>query len=129
VFILEGLKVLCFDTLLQVFILKVDSGIAGALAEFFALRIPLQVICLGNVGGKGVRWLAGYFMGYYTIWLAPVKRYFGFILGIAGEDSHVLVALIKREIQNPPYKPRLRHPACGTRHNDDTILRISHLPG
>ncbi len=31
-FILKGLKVLCFDTLLQVFILKVDS-VAG-LAEF-----------------------------------------------------------------------------------------------
>ena len=30
----------------------------------------------GNVGGKGVRRLAGYFMGYYTIWLAPVKRFF-----------------------------------------------------
>src|SRR5216684_6787649 len=72
----EPLKVLCFDTLSQVFILKVDSGIAGALAEFFAFRILLQVIFPGNVGGKGVRWLAGYFMGYYTIWLAPVKRIF-----------------------------------------------------
>jgi hypothetical protein len=76
VFILEVLKVLCFDTLLQVFILKVDSGIAGALAEFLELRILLQAIFSENVGGKGVRWLAGYFMGYYTIWLAPVKRYF-----------------------------------------------------
>ena len=75
-FILEGLKVLCFDTLLQVFILKVDSGIAGALAKFFELRILLQAVFSGNVGRKGVRWLAGYFMGYYTIWLAPVKRYF-----------------------------------------------------
>jgi hypothetical protein len=83
VFILEGLKVLCFDTLLQVFILKVDSGLAGALAEFFALRILLQVIFPGNVGGKGVRWLAGYFIGYYTIWLAPVKKFFGPVLGIA----------------------------------------------
>ena len=75
-FILEVLKVLCFDTLLQVFILKVDSGLAGALAEFCALRILLDVIFLGNAGRKGVRWLAGYCMGYYTIWLAPVKRYF-----------------------------------------------------
>jgi hypothetical protein len=57
VFILKGLKVLCFDTLLQVFILKVDSAIAGALAEIFALSIVLQTIFLGNVGGKGVRWL------------------------------------------------------------------------
>jgi hypothetical protein len=75
VFILKGLKVLCFDTLLQVFILKVDSGLAGGSAEFFAIRILLQVIFPGNVGGKGVRWLAGYFIGYYTIWLAPVKSF------------------------------------------------------
>ena len=75
-FILEGLKVLCFDTLLQVFILKADSGLAGVLGEFFALRTLLQVIFPGNVGGKGVRWLAGYCMGYYTIWLALVKRIF-----------------------------------------------------
>jgi len=76
VFILEVLKVLCFDTLSQVFILKVDSGLAGALAEFFELRMLLQAVFPGNVGGKGVRWLARYFMGYYTIWLAPVKEYF-----------------------------------------------------
>ena len=75
-FILKVLKVLCFDTLSQVFILKVDSGLAGALAEFFALRIVLQVIFPGNVGRKGVRRLSRYFMGYYTIWLAPVKEYF-----------------------------------------------------
>src|SRR6202035_3363207 len=49
---------------------------AGALAEFFALAMVLQTILLGNVGRKGVRWLAGYFMGYYTIWLALVKKYF-----------------------------------------------------
>jgi hypothetical protein len=59
-----------------VFILKVDSGLAGALAEFFAVRTLLEVIFPGNVGRKGVRWLPGYFMGYYTIWLAPVKNYF-----------------------------------------------------
>ena len=58
------------------FILKVDSGMAGALAEFFALRILLDAISAGNVGGKGVRWQAGYFMGYYTIWLFAVKRIF-----------------------------------------------------
>jgi hypothetical protein len=49
---------------------------AGALAEFFALAIILQAIFLGNVEGKGVRRLAGYFMGYYTIWLVLVKRIF-----------------------------------------------------
>jgi hypothetical protein len=76
VFILKGLKVLCFDTLLQVFILKVDSGMAGALAQFFASSTLLQAIFLGNVGGKGVRRLAGYVMGYYTIWLALVKGIF-----------------------------------------------------
>jgi hypothetical protein len=111
VFILKGLKVLCFDTLLQVFILKVDSGLAGALAEFFALRILLQVIFPGNVGGKGVRWLAGYFMGYYTIWLAPVKKYFVPVLGIEKVNDKVLSG-IEQQIQNPqPYNPRLRHPA------------------
>jgi hypothetical protein len=67
VFILEGVKVLCFDTLLQVFILKVDSGAAGVLGEFFALAIVLRRIFLGSEGGKGVRRLAGYFTGYYTI--------------------------------------------------------------
>jgi len=45
--------------------------------EFFASWILLQLLFLGeNVGGKGVRWLAGYFMGYYTIWLALVKTIF-----------------------------------------------------
>jgi hypothetical protein len=76
VFIVQVLKVLCFDTLLQVFILKVDSGRAGGLAEFFAPSILFRAIFLGNVGRKGVRWLVEYFMGYYTIWLAPVKRNF-----------------------------------------------------
>ena len=75
-FIVQVLKVFCFDTLLQVFILKVDSGMVGALPEFFALAIVLQAIFLGNAGGKGVRWLVGYFMGYYTIWLVLVKRFF-----------------------------------------------------
>jgi hypothetical protein len=59
-----------------VFILKVDSGMAGALAEFFGLSILLRAVFRGNVGRKGVRRLAGYFMGYYTIWLALVKRIF-----------------------------------------------------
>ncbi len=57
------------------FILKVDRGLAGALAEFFGLRILLEVIFPKNVGGKGVRWLAGYSMGYHTIWLVPVKSF------------------------------------------------------
>jgi hypothetical protein len=75
VFILKIVKVLCFDTLLQVFILKVDSEIAGALAEFFAFSILLQAGFPGNAAGKGVRRLTEYFMGYYTIWLAPVKDF------------------------------------------------------
>jgi hypothetical protein len=93
VFILKRLKVLCFDTLLQVFILKVDSGIVGALAEFFALRFLLEVIFPGNAGGKGVRWLVGYFIGYYTIWLASVKKYFvpfwEWRKGAAAHQAHV----------------------------------------
>ena len=46
---------------------------AGSLAEFLALRLFLRVIFPGNVGEKGVRWPVGYFIGYYTIWLAFVK--------------------------------------------------------
>ena len=76
VFILKVLKVLCFDTLLQVFILKVDSGMEGALAQFLAAAILLRMVFLGNVGGKGVSGAGEYFMGYYTIWLAPVKSFF-----------------------------------------------------
>ena len=83
-FILEGLKVLCFDTLLQVFILKVDSEIAGALAEFFGFSILMQAVFPGNDGGKGVSAVAGYFMGYYTIWLALVKTNFCPVLGLRG---------------------------------------------
>jgi hypothetical protein len=32
-------------------------------------------IFLENVGGKGVRRLVEYFMGYYTMWLAPVMSF------------------------------------------------------
>ena len=88
-FILKGLKVLCFDTLSQVFILKVDSGLAsglaGALVKFFAHRILLKMTFRGNVERKGVSGAGGYFMGYYTIWLAPVKGVFLFRLGIREE--------------------------------------------
>jgi hypothetical protein len=103
VFILKILKVLCFDTLLQVFILKVDSGIAGGLAEFFAFRILLEVIFPGNVGGKGVRWLAEYFMGYYTIWLAPVKKFFCPVLGIAKNGGVVTNCIPARKRPVCPY--------------------------
>jgi len=71
--------------LLQVLILKGDSGIAGALAQFFGLSIFLQTIFPGNVEGKGVRRLAGYVMGYYTIWLARVKKFLCSVLGICKE--------------------------------------------
>ena len=74
-FILKGLKVLCFDTLLQVLILKVDSGTMGALATNRAGAINLETIFLANVGRKGVRRPGEYFIGYYTIWLALVKRF------------------------------------------------------
>jgi hypothetical protein len=52
VFIVQVLKVLCFDTDLQVFILKVDSWFAGALAEFVALLIFLPVGFAVSVEGK-----------------------------------------------------------------------------
>jgi hypothetical protein len=35
----------------------------------------LQAIFPDNVGGKGVRRLVGYFMGYYTIWVSSVKSF------------------------------------------------------
>ena len=54
-FILKVLKVICFDTLLQVFILKVDSGMTGALAQRLVGGIKLPTVSLGNEGGKGVR--------------------------------------------------------------------------
>jgi hypothetical protein len=116
VFILEVLKVLCFDTLLQVFILKVDSGMAGALAEFFAVAMVLQTIFLGNVGGKGVRWLAGYFMGYYTIWLVVVKRIFVpfWELGMRRADCSIQEnskpAALKPKAAAPGHTVTLRRP-------------------
>ena len=73
-FIVQVLKVLCFDTLLQVLILKVDRRTVDACAEIFAASLVLRADFLGNAAGKGVRRLVGYCMGYYTIWLAPVKR-------------------------------------------------------
>jgi hypothetical protein len=103
VFILEGLKVLCFDTLLQVFILKVDSGLAGGVAEFFAIRIFLQVIVPGNVGGKGVRWLAGYFMGYYTIWLANVKRIFVPFWELTSREERTFLAKVRSHPRPAPW--------------------------
>jgi hypothetical protein len=44
----------------------------------------------GCVATKGVRGLAGYFMGYYTIWLALVKSFFGSVLGMGDEKGRVL---------------------------------------
>jgi hypothetical protein len=103
VFILEGLKVLCFDTLLQVFILKVDSGTRGAPAEFRRLSILLQVGFAANAAGKGVTRLARYFIGYYTLWLAVVKRFLVPFLGI-GEA----LGQIRANETPQPWKRRLR---------------------
>jgi hypothetical protein len=47
----------------------------------------LQAIFPENVGGKGVRWLLGYFMGYYTIWLVLVKSFLVPFFGIGEEKS------------------------------------------
>ena len=58
------------------FILKVDSGGANVGGGIFVGSRVLRADFPGNAGGKGVRWLAEYFMGYYTIWLAFVKRIF-----------------------------------------------------
>jgi hypothetical protein len=49
--------------------------------------------------GKGVRWLAGYFMGYYTIWSSYFKRNFVPFWELA--KSGVAVPPSLREIKNP----------------------------
>ena len=36
---------------------------------------------------KGLTGLAGYFIGYYTIWLVLVKRNLGSVLGIGERDE------------------------------------------
>ena len=77
-------------------ILRVDSGLAGVVAELFALRI-FGVIFPGNVGGKGVRWLAGYFIVKYTIWLASVKR---FVVVPFREFGRAVESSRSTEIQN-----------------------------
>jgi hypothetical protein len=40
------------------------------------VRFALRAVFLVSMGRKGVSGAGGYFMGYYTIWLAPVKNYF-----------------------------------------------------
>jgi len=47
----------------------------------------LRTIFPENDGGKGVRRLAGYFMGYYTIWLVLVKSFFVPFWGMGGKEE------------------------------------------
>jgi hypothetical protein len=49
----------------------------------------------GSDARKGVRWLVGYFMPYYTIWLAPVKRYFAPFREIREEGRTYSVKIAK----------------------------------
>jgi hypothetical protein len=113
VFILEGLKVVCFVTVLQVFILKVDSGGGVRLTEFCADSIFLQAIFPGAEGRKGVRRRGWYFMGYHTIWLASVKKFFGSVLGIGeaadwaflAETSYSCFGLRSGHLQMGPPDP------------------------
>ena len=56
----------------------VDKGLTGEMGKLTVEGRRARLECIagafaGNVGGKGVRCLDGYFMGYYTIWLAFVK--------------------------------------------------------
>jgi hypothetical protein len=53
------------------------------------------------VGGKGVRGVVEYFMGYYTMWLVFVKGGVCPVLGIGEGESGVAVPASLREIQNP----------------------------
>jgi hydrogenase-4 membrane subunit HyfE len=104
VFILKGVKVFCFHTLLQVLILKVDSGMAGARAQFVALSILLQTIFLGNAGRKGVRRLVGYCMVYYTMWLATVKNCP--VLGIGKGRAEISSGIAKGNSKPAALKPK-----------------------
>jgi len=63
------------------------------------------------VGGKGVRGLAGYFMGYYTMWLVFVKSFFVPFWELGKGKSGVAVPASRREIQNHSLKAE----GCGTR--------------
>jgi hypothetical protein len=92
VFILEVLKVLCFDTLLQVFILKVDSGNGERSGGILRGCDSFADGLFGSAARKGVSGAGEYFMGYYTIWLASVKDFFHPVLGIRKKHSDDRVA-------------------------------------
>jgi len=69
----------------------------------------------GSEARKGVRWLAGYFMGYYTIWLAPVKRFFVPFWEFGGENE------VAFRPSHEQFKTRsLRTQGCGTREKEPT---------
>src|SRR5882724_3279759 len=58
----------------------VDKGLSGEMGkltvECRSARLEwIAGAFAGNAGGKGVRCLDGYFIGYYTIWLALVKKF------------------------------------------------------
>ena len=67
----------------------IAKGIAGdgCSCEISLAAIFFETTFLGNADSKGVRWLEGYFMEYYTIWLRFVKRFFGSVLGICMSRS------------------------------------------
>ena len=69
--------------------------------EIGALPDKLRCEFSGSEARKGVRSLAGYFMGYYTIWLAVVKRFFCPVLGNSGRRSDPLFENRK----GPPAEP------------------------
>src|SRR5882762_5817954 len=48
----------------------------GLLRGLSRVRFSLGTVFLENAGKKGVSGAGGYFMGYYTIWLAFVKKIF-----------------------------------------------------
>jgi hypothetical protein len=74
----------------------------------------LQAIFLANVGGKGVRRLAGYFMGYYTIWLVLVKSFFVPFWELRKRGGDLCSDIATGNPKPTASKTRLWHPAaCG----------------
>jgi hypothetical protein len=67
------------------------SGPATASKRGVKVRNGITGEPWGNVEGKGVSWVVGYFMVNYTIWLSVVKRFFGSVLGNCTELRTVAI--------------------------------------
>ena len=66
----------------------------------------------GGEARKGVSGAGGYFMGYYTIWLASVKRIFGSVLGIGRTNRLVAGLASLRKFKTRSLEQQAAAPAC-----------------